>query len=135
MTIEEAKATFMEMAKNCAAETGATPEEIAELKSHEVPEMRGTKCLAACIYKGVGIIKGGKYSAEGLLNAGKMVYDEGSPQFEKIKEISMACDAEVSGSDECEVAASAIACELPKIKAAGFEIPAAMSEAETKALL
>lgn len=25
MTIEEAKATFMEMAKNCAAETGATP--------------------------------------------------------------------------------------------------------------
>ncbi|XP_026475880.1 general odorant-binding protein 19d-like, partial [Ctenocephalides felis] len=120
---EDAKAAVQELVKKCAKETGATEEEIKELKTKVPLESKGAKCFGACLYRNFGVFKDGKYNPEALVAASKMFYDETTPQHEKIKEIAQECAKEVVDADECELAAKAVACESPKFKENNIDIP------------
>ncbi|XP_075233651.1 general odorant-binding protein 28a-like [Lycorma delicatula] len=103
---------LMEIAEICRQKEGADEGAIEALKERKLLEYPHGKCMAACIFEEMGIIKDNAFNKEGTMSHAEKYFGDQKDKIEKVKEAFNSCETEINGStgDRCEVANKIIVC-------------------------
>ncbi|XP_037042919.1 general odorant-binding protein 28a-like [Bradysia coprophila] len=107
LTEEERQSMIMELVGKCKSAEGASDADVQGAMAQQPPTTRSGQCFHACMMETLGVMIGGKLSAEGSARLA-----EGSGDPEKIKNseaITKECIS-VGGGERCESAAAIVDC-------------------------
>ncbi|KAF2885349.1 hypothetical protein ILUMI_20818 [Ignelater luminosus] len=120
---QQIKEMFAQLAGECKAEIGATDDEVAQIKAHQLPTTKSGKCFLACMNKKLEFQdKSGKFDkASSIAQLEKLKpFDE--DLYHKMKQVGDICYAEeLDGADECETAYNMMACWQREADKAGIK--------------
>ncbi|GAB0089729.1 hypothetical protein DMENIID0001_043280 [Sergentomyia squamirostris] len=117
---EEDMKYVLKITKRCANVTGATEEDVQSFMARDLGQGRSGKCLYACMHKLFGVItKNIEFNPQALKDLARWSYS-GQPQLHQVaSEIVDAC-AQVTDTDECELAYKVTNCLMQEADRKNF---------------
>ncbi|XP_044760915.1 general odorant-binding protein 19d-like [Coccinella septempunctata] len=107
----------------CAAEVGASEDDINELKSHKFPSRHEGECLIFCLHKRFNMMHDdGTINTEGAIETMKPLKEEDPELYDKFMTIGRRCTEEVqTQEDKCKYATELVQCAVKKGREIGLD--------------
>ncbi|CAG9811310.1 unnamed protein product [Chironomus riparius] len=114
-TREEMKAKWQALAAECQKSSGASDDDLEKIITHVKPETHEGKCMIACIFETMGVVKDGKICKEGL-----EAWQKESPIPAEVIQTAITECEEITDADHCEAATQIGHCFKDTLKKAGL---------------
>lgn len=99
----------MMVVNDCKAKENANDDDAVVVINHEVPNSQTQKCLFACFYETLGVIRENKMSIGALKTLVLTKFSEDGNAITTINELIDECGA-IAGDDRCELAHNILEC-------------------------
>ncbi|XP_055304108.1 general odorant-binding protein 28a-like [Sitodiplosis mosellana] len=116
---EQRKEMFYKVANECATKEGGSSADVDEIAAHKPASTKGGKCVRACIFEAVGIMKNNQVDVESTANVAAMAFDGDAAKVSAARDLATAC-ASVTDADRCEAAFKIMACGRDSAKGRGI---------------
>nr|WMY18657.1 odorant-binding protein [Paracoccus marginatus]WMY18659.1 odorant binding protein [Paracoccus marginatus] len=105
LSLADFQSLYKQYAAECKSEHNANEEDIAILKSFEIPKNEIQSCLIDCLYTKLGVIVDGKLNDEGQRSVSKSLVGDNKEKLAKMEEIYTQCSKEVpqTGDLKCNI--------------------------------
>ncbi|XP_045464915.1 general odorant-binding protein 19d-like [Harmonia axyridis] len=124
---QELKQKFLEKLNKegheCAAEVGASEDDVNELKDHKFPSRHEGECLIFCLHKRFNMMHDdGTINTEGAIQMMKPLKEDDPELYEKFMSIGRHCTEDVKTQDDkCKYATELVQCAVKKGREMGMD--------------